>query len=110
MCDHSRGGGARRSASASYPAEVGSAAADRRPGVRFDDELEQVRRRVDGWHDPIGALLAATPPEQVRHIDIHDLPDLPGFTSGRVALLGDAAHAMSPPPTLPARPDALPKT
>ncbi|MEU4700767.1 FAD-dependent monooxygenase [Nonomuraea dietziae] len=70
-------------------------AADR-PGVRFDDELEQVRRRVDGWHDPVGALLEATPPEQVRHIDIHDLPDLPSFTSGRVALLGDAAHAMSP--------------
>lgn len=71
------------------------AAADR-PGVRFDDELEQVRRRVSGWHDPIGALLEATPPEQVHHLDIHDLPDLPAYTSGRVALLGDAAHAMSP--------------
>ncbi|MEU6721158.1 FAD-dependent monooxygenase [Nonomuraea sp. NPDC046802] len=66
------------------------------PGVRFDDELEQVRRRVAGWHDPIPALLEATPPEQVRHLDIHDLPDLPAYTSGRIALLGDAAHAMSP--------------
>ncbi|GAA4190847.1 FAD-dependent monooxygenase [Microbispora amethystogenes] len=70
-------------------------AADR-PGVRFDDEPEQVRRRVSGWHDPIPALLEATPSEQVRHIDIHELPDLPAYTSGRIALLGDAAHAMSP--------------
>ncbi|MFI7135804.1 FAD-dependent monooxygenase [Nonomuraea sp. NPDC050153] len=46
--------------------------------------------------DPIPALLEATPPEQVRHLDIHDLPDLPAYTSGRIALLGDAAHAMSP--------------
>ncbi|MDX3109663.1 FAD-dependent monooxygenase [Nonomuraea angiospora] len=38
----------------------------------------------------------ATPPEQVRHLDIHDLPDLPAYTSDRIALLGDAAHAMSP--------------
>ncbi|WP_327045836.1 FAD-dependent monooxygenase [Microbispora sp. NBC_01189] len=71
------------------------AAADQ-PGVRFGDELEQVRRRVSGWHDPIPALLRATPSERVSHIDIHDLPGLPAYTSGRIALLGDAAHAMSP--------------
>jgi 2-polyprenyl-6-methoxyphenol hydroxylase-like FAD-dependent oxidoreductase len=65
-------------------------------GVRFDDELEQVRRRVSGWHDPIPALLEATPPEQVRHLDIHDLADLPAYISGRIALLGDAARAMRP--------------
>lgn len=49
------------------------------------------------WHDPIPALLAGTPPEAVLHNDIHDLalPLVP-FVHGRVVLLGDAAHAMTP--------------
>jgi 2-polyprenyl-6-methoxyphenol hydroxylase-like FAD-dependent oxidoreductase len=49
------------------------------------------------WHQPIPALLAATPPGAVLRNDIHDLPlPLAPFASGRVALLGDAAHAMTP--------------
>jgi 2-polyprenyl-6-methoxyphenol hydroxylase-like FAD-dependent oxidoreductase len=49
------------------------------------------------WHDPIPAILAATPKEAVLHNDILDLPlPLVPFVSGRVALLGDAAHAMTP--------------
>ncbi|MFD9704384.1 FAD-dependent monooxygenase [Lentzea sp. NPDC059081] len=47
-----------------------------------------------GWHDPLPSLLASTP-EVIRH-DIYALPLLPTFVSGRVALLGDAAHAMTP--------------
>ncbi|WP_410572490.1 FAD-dependent monooxygenase [Amycolatopsis sp. cmx-4-61] len=50
-----------------------------------------------GWHDPIPALLAATPPEAVLHHDLHHLgTPLPTYTRGRIALLGDAAHAMPP--------------
>ncbi|MEI8407309.1 MULTISPECIES: FAD-dependent monooxygenase [unclassified Kribbella] len=49
------------------------------------------------WHDPIPALLAGTPPEAVLQNDIHDLPvPLVPFVQGRVVLLGDAAHAMTP--------------
>ncbi|MFI7059469.1 FAD-dependent monooxygenase [Kribbella sp. NPDC050124] len=50
-----------------------------------------------GWHDPIPAILAGTPPESVLQNDIYDLstPLVP-FVRGRVVLLGDAAHAMTP--------------
>ncbi len=47
-----------------------------------------------GWHDPVPSLLSSTP-DVIRH-DIYELPLLPTFVSGRVALLGDAAHAMTP--------------
>lgn len=67
------------------------------PGLRPADALAAVRRRFDGWHDPIPALLDATRPDAVLHHDIHELATpLPAFASGRMALLGDAAHAMTP--------------
>ncbi|WP_433074591.1 FAD-dependent monooxygenase [Dactylosporangium sp. CA-052675] len=66
------------------------------PGIRFEDEHAEAARRVRAWHDPIPALIAATPPDAVIHIDIRELAPLPSFVNGRVALLGDAAHAMSP--------------
>ncbi|MFF9312006.1 FAD-dependent monooxygenase [Streptomyces sp. NPDC014748] len=67
------------------------------PGVRYADPLAALRRRFAGWHDPIPALLAATRPEAVLHHDIHELrTPLPSYAVGRTALLGDAAHAMTP--------------
>lgn len=66
------------------------------PDVRYDDELGEVRRRVAGWHESIGAVLDATKPDAVLHHDITVLDPLPTFVRGRVALLGDAAHAQTP--------------
>ncbi|MFI8854445.1 FAD-dependent monooxygenase [Streptomyces sp. NPDC053499] len=67
------------------------------PGVRHADPLAVLRRRFGSWHDPVPRLLDATRPEAVLHHDIHELATpLPRFTKGRVALLGDAAHAMTP--------------
>ncbi|MFF7790915.1 FAD-dependent monooxygenase [Streptomyces sp. NPDC007991] len=67
------------------------------PGVRHTDALDAMRRRFGTWHEPIPGLLDATRPDAVLHHDIHELvTPLPAFTSGRVALLGDAAHAMTP--------------
>lgn len=66
-------------------------------GVRHPDPLAEVRRRFDGWHDPIPALLAATRPDAVLHHDVNELvAPLPSYAVGRIALLGDAAHAMTP--------------
>jgi 2-polyprenyl-6-methoxyphenol hydroxylase-like FAD-dependent oxidoreductase len=61
------------------------------------DEFGEVRRRFGGWHDPIPAVIGATPPEMVFRLDIFDLAGpVPTFRRGRTVLLGDAAHAMTP--------------
>jgi 2-polyprenyl-6-methoxyphenol hydroxylase-like FAD-dependent oxidoreductase len=66
------------------------------PDIRYEQEKDELARRVGTWHDPIPHLIDATPPDALIHIDIHDLNPLPTYVNGRVALLGDAAHAMSP--------------
>lgn len=66
-------------------------------GVRYRDPLTEVRRRFARWHEPIPSLLAATRPKAVLHHDVNELATpLPSYVSGRIALLGDAAHAMTP--------------
>ncbi|NUT52834.1 MAG: NAD(P)-binding protein [Saccharothrix sp.] len=46
------------------------------------------------WHDPIPRVLASAT-DVLRHELLHLTP-LPRYVAGRVALLGDAAHAMTP--------------
>ena len=49
------------------------------------------------WHDPIARIVRATAPAAVLRHDIYSLAlPLPPMHRGRVALLGDAAHAMTP--------------
>ncbi|MEU3840277.1 FAD-dependent monooxygenase [Streptomyces sp. NPDC028635] len=62
-----------------------------------DGERAELLRRFGDWHDPIPAVLAATRPEDVLRHDVHHIDEpLPAHHRGRVALLGDAAHAMPP--------------
>ena len=48
----------------------------------------------DAYHEPIPALLAAS--EEILALNIYDMPSLPAWHEGRVVLIGDAAHAVSP--------------
>ena len=64
--------------------------------VRRDGGLDEVRERFSHWHDPIPALIDATPPDQLWFDALDDIRPLRHWTSGRVALLGDAAHPMTP--------------
>ncbi|MEX0167883.1 FAD-dependent monooxygenase [Streptomyces sp. LMG1-1-1.1] len=69
-------------------------------GHRFDDPRTELRRRFGSWHDPIPALLDRVDlldaTDVLRH-DLHELAaPLPRLHHGRIAWLGDAAHAMAP--------------
>ncbi|MFI5903535.1 FAD-dependent oxidoreductase [Streptomyces cyaneofuscatus] len=63
---------------------------------------DELRASFAGWHDPIPRILDATDPHTwIRYEMRHLYPALPSFVSadasaGHVALVGDAAHAMTP--------------
>jgi 2-polyprenyl-6-methoxyphenol hydroxylase-like FAD-dependent oxidoreductase len=66
-------------------------------GSHKDDDLDDLRERFGDWHEPILALLDATPSETLLRHDIYYLKTpLPCYNSGNVVLLGDAAHALTP--------------
>jgi 2-polyprenyl-6-methoxyphenol hydroxylase-like FAD-dependent oxidoreductase len=70
-------------------------ATSNRPAGQPGEPRGEVVEAFGAWHDPIPALLAKT--EEVLQNDIYDLPTpLVPFVQGRVILLGDAAHAMTP--------------
>ncbi|MEV0408114.1 FAD-dependent monooxygenase [Actinoallomurus sp. NPDC050550] len=62
-----------------------------------EHDLGLLAARFRGWHDPIPGLFSATPEDTLLRHDVYYLrARLPGFVHGRVALLGDAAHAVTP--------------
>jgi len=65
--------------------------------TRFDDELGAARERFAGWAAPVQEVLAATAPDAVLRHDVHHVPGgVPRYTTGRVVLVGDAAHGTLP--------------
>ena len=49
-----------------------------------------------GWHDPISTLVEGTHTNDIIRTDARDRRPLRNWGSGRVTLLGDAAHPMTP--------------
>jgi 2-polyprenyl-6-methoxyphenol hydroxylase-like FAD-dependent oxidoreductase len=73
------------------------AAAPATPGTRAGDELAELVTMFGAWHEPIPRLLAAARAQDVLRHDVAELAvPLPSFHRGRTALLGDAAHPMTP--------------
>jgi 2-polyprenyl-6-methoxyphenol hydroxylase-like FAD-dependent oxidoreductase len=71
------------------------AAIDDQAGVTYEDPKAELLRRFGDWHQPIPALIAAA--GDILHHDVYDLAaPLPAYHSGTIALLGDAAHPMTP--------------
>ena len=84
-------------APAPAPAPAAAAPAPGLAGQRTGDERAELLKRFGTWHQPIPDLLAAASPADVLRHDVAELAEpLPSFHHGRVALLGDAAHPMTP--------------
>jgi 2-polyprenyl-6-methoxyphenol hydroxylase-like FAD-dependent oxidoreductase len=56
----------------------------------------RLMRRFAAWHRPIAAVLEATPDSAILRNDVYFLDPLPRWSEGRIVLLGDAAHAITP--------------
>jgi 2-polyprenyl-6-methoxyphenol hydroxylase-like FAD-dependent oxidoreductase len=66
-------------------------------GQHRDDTPDDVVSRFGGWHAPIPQLLRVTPRDAMIRNDIYYVGTrLDSFVRGRVAFLGDAAHAVTP--------------
>jgi 2-polyprenyl-6-methoxyphenol hydroxylase-like FAD-dependent oxidoreductase len=66
-------------------------------GTKKEEALRRAAHISDnGWNDALLKLIERTPEAQILHNQIMFVPALPHWTSARVALMGDAAHGLSP--------------
>jgi FAD-dependent urate hydroxylase len=61
-----------------------------------DEPLDELRKAFGDWTGPVRHLLECLADHPLNRVLIHDLPPLPQWSRGHVALLGDAAHTMAP--------------
>jgi 2-polyprenyl-6-methoxyphenol hydroxylase-like FAD-dependent oxidoreductase len=75
------------------------AVANARAGEReatAEQEKRKVAELVSSCHEPAAAVVAATDASAIVRTDIYDRPVRSCWSQGRVTLLGDAAHPMTP--------------
>lgn len=60
-------------------------------------EIPALRARFGHWHPEVRRVLDALTEDTILRHDLYELaPALPSYVSGNLALVGDAAHAMTP--------------
>ncbi len=69
------------------------------PEGEREKQVERKREIMDlfgNWHDPIPEIIEATEETSLLRHDVYESPLLSHWSRGRVTLLGDAAHTMTP--------------
>jgi 2-polyprenyl-6-methoxyphenol hydroxylase-like FAD-dependent oxidoreductase len=72
------------------------AVANAEAGGTDADVREELLARFGGWHEPVAAIVRATPAARILRTDISDRDPIDCWHRGPVVLLGDAAHPMTP--------------
>ncbi|HME67927.1 MAG TPA: FAD-dependent monooxygenase, partial [Streptosporangiaceae bacterium] len=65
-------------------------------GKDDSDTAALLRKHFGTWHDPIPAIIEATPEDALIRNDIYDRRPARTWGRGRVVLVGDAIHPMTP--------------
>ena len=61
-----------------------------------DNYKSELKQHFTGWGEPVQLLIERLDPYTVARPEIHDMGPLNRYVKGRVALLGDSAHATCP--------------
>ena len=61
-----------------------------------EDIRAELKETFAGWVQPVQNLIEKLDPEQTNRLEITDIDPLPQLVKGRIALVGDSAHATTP--------------